>query len=73
MMEERLLQDCTLCPRQCHVNRISGKKGYGMDTRKRAAGPPSYVGGTQHSEKKVLVQYFFPAAGCDAAFARTGT
>ena len=24
-------------------------------------------------EKKVLVQYFFPAAGCDAAFARTGT
>lgn len=38
MMEERLLQDCTLCPRQCHVNRISGKKGYcGMDTRIRAA------------------------------------
>ena len=38
MMEERLLQDCTLCPRQCPVNRISGKKGYcGMDTRIRAA------------------------------------
>lgn len=38
MIEERLLQDCTLCPRQCHVNRISGKKGYcGMDTRIRAA------------------------------------
>ena len=38
MMEERLLQDCTLCPRQCPVTRISGKKGYcGMDTRIRAA------------------------------------
>ena len=38
MMEERLLQDCTLCPRQCHVNRISGKKGYcGMGSSIRAA------------------------------------
>jgi len=25
---ERVLQDCTLCPRQCHVNRDIGEKGY---------------------------------------------
>lgn len=29
-MEElyKLLADCTLCPRNCHVNRIAGEKGY---------------------------------------------
>lgn len=28
----RELEDCTLCPRECHVNRIKGDKGYcGMD------------------------------------------
>lgn len=38
MTEEMLLQDCVLCPRQCHVDRISGKKGYcGMGGRIRAA------------------------------------
>ena len=38
MVEEMLLQDCSLCPRQCHVNRISGKKGYcGMGSSIRAA------------------------------------
>ncbi len=25
---ERILQDCTLCPRQCHVDRSVGEKGY---------------------------------------------
>ena len=38
MVEEMLFQDCSLCPRQCHVNRISGKKGYcGMGSSIRAA------------------------------------
>ena len=38
MVEEMLLQDCSLCPRQCHANRISGKKGYcGMGSSIRAA------------------------------------
>lgn len=28
----RVLEDCVLCPRECHVNRIKGEKGYcGMD------------------------------------------
>ena len=25
---QALMQDCTLCPRNCHVNRIAGEKGY---------------------------------------------
>ena len=25
---EALLEDCTLCPRMCHVNRLSGERGY---------------------------------------------
>ena len=33
-----ILEDCTLCPRNCHVNRLKGKKGYcGMDGTLRAA------------------------------------
>ncbi|MBQ7371178.1 MAG: radical SAM protein [Blautia sp.] len=29
---EKLFQDCSLCPRACHVNRLQGKRGYcGMD------------------------------------------
>lgn len=31
-MNLQLLKDCTLCPRECHVNRISGKKGYCNET-----------------------------------------
>lgn len=27
-MNEQLLTDCTLCPRDCHVNRIKGQRGY---------------------------------------------
>lgn len=27
-MDRDLLKDCTLCPRNCHVDRLSGKKGY---------------------------------------------
>lgn len=27
MMREELLKDCALCPRECHVNRLQGKKG----------------------------------------------
>jgi putative pyruvate formate lyase activating enzyme len=25
---ERILEDCTLCPRQCHMNRTAGEQGY---------------------------------------------
>ena len=25
---EKLLTDCTLCPRNCHVNRMAGQIGY---------------------------------------------
>lgn len=31
MMQE-LLKDCTLCPRECHVDRTNGKKGYCNET-----------------------------------------
>ena len=24
----KLLEDCEICPRKCHVNRIKGEKGY---------------------------------------------
>ena len=35
---DKILQDCTLCPRNCHVNRSMGKTGYcGMDSTVRAA------------------------------------
>lgn len=27
-LSRRLLSDCSLCPRNCHVNRLSGKKGF---------------------------------------------
>ncbi len=27
-MDTLLLNDCTLCPRNCHVDRIKGQKGY---------------------------------------------
>jgi putative pyruvate formate lyase activating enzyme len=31
--EQRVLSDCTLCPRECHVSRFSGADGYcGMDS-----------------------------------------
>lgn len=36
--EERLLTDCTLCPRDCHVNRMAGQIGYcGQSAQIRAA------------------------------------
>ena len=32
---EKLMQDCALCPRACHVNRLSGRTGYcGQTSRK---------------------------------------
>ena len=38
MMYEKLLENCTLCPRECKVNRLEGMRGYcGMDSRIRAA------------------------------------
>ena len=37
-MYEKLLENCTLCPRECKVNRLEGMRGYcGMDSRIRAA------------------------------------
>lgn len=27
-MDLSILKDCTLCPRECHVDRVAGKKGY---------------------------------------------
>lgn len=36
--EKKLLEDCVLCPRACHVDRIGGQHGYcGMDSRIYAA------------------------------------
>ena len=29
---EKLLTDCTLCPRNCHVNRMAGQIGYCLQT-----------------------------------------
>ena len=35
---DELLNDCTLCPRECHANRLAGKKGYcGMGSTLTAA------------------------------------
>lgn len=31
-MENTLLQDCTLCPRNCHIDRTNGRKGYCRET-----------------------------------------
>lgn len=31
-MYEHLLKDCTLCPRECHIDRTSGRKGYCRET-----------------------------------------
>lgn len=31
-MDKNLLRDCTLCPRNCHVDRINGQKGYCKQT-----------------------------------------
>lgn len=31
-MNKSLLKDCTLCPRECHVDRTSGEKGYCRET-----------------------------------------
>lgn len=31
-MIENLMQDCTLCPRHCHVNRLAGQTGYCGET-----------------------------------------
>jgi len=28
LMDSSILRDCTLCPRECHVDRTAGKKGY---------------------------------------------
>ena len=37
-MYKKLLENCTLCPRECKVNRLEGMRGYcGMDSRIRAA------------------------------------
>ena len=37
-MYEKLLENCTLCPRECKVNRLEGMRGYcGMDSRIRVA------------------------------------
>ncbi|WP_455502844.1 radical SAM protein [Blautia sp.] len=37
-MFEELLKNCTLCPRNCKVNRLEGRQGYcGMDSTIRAA------------------------------------
>ena len=34
---EKLLTDCTLCPRNCHVNRMAGQIGYCLQTGKLRA------------------------------------
>ncbi len=35
---EKLMQDCTLCPRACHADRLSGRRGYcGQTARIQAA------------------------------------
>ncbi len=31
-MKQQLLKDCTLCPRECHIDRTSGRKGYCRET-----------------------------------------
>jgi putative pyruvate formate lyase activating enzyme len=31
-MDKNLLKDCTLCPRNCHIDRTIGKKGYCRET-----------------------------------------
>ena len=42
---EKLLTDCTLCPRNCHVNRMAGQIGYCLQTGKSSA---ALLGRTVH-------------------------
>ena len=70
---EKLLTDCTLCPRNCHVNRMAGQIGYCLQTGTlRAARAALHyweepcISGTAGS-----VQCFLAAARCGACFART--
>ena len=47
---EKYMKDCTLCPRNCHADRMAGRTGYcGMtDKILCSAGCFAYVGGTLH-------------------------
>ena len=73
-MYEKLLENCTLCPRECKVNRLEGMRGYcGMDSRIRAARAALHMWEEPCiSGKKAPELYFFPAADCAAVSARTG-
>jgi len=31
-MDNKILRDCTLCPRECHIDRVNGAKGYCLET-----------------------------------------
>ena len=60
---EKLLTDCTLCPRNCHVNRMAGQIGYCLQT------------GTLRAARAALHYWEEPCisgtAGSGACFART--
>ena len=74
-MYEKLLENCTLCPRECKVNRLEGMRGYcGMDSRIRAARAALHMWEEPCiSGKKAPELYFFLAVDCAAASVRTGT
>ena len=57
-MYEKLLENCTLCPRVCKVNRLEGMRGYcGMDSRIRAARAALHMWEARYSRDSVISAY----------------
>ena len=68
---EKYMKDCTLCPRNCHADRMAGRTGYcGMTDKIYAARAALHmweepcISGCKRLRGSVLL----PAAGCGAAF-----
>ena len=63
-----LMEACRLCPRECDVNRLKGKKGFcGVGAKVMVARAALHI----WEEKKDRELCFFQAVRWDADFART--
>ena len=68
---EKLMQDCALCPRACHVNRLSGRTGYcGQTSRIYAARRRRCTFGRSpvSPERRAPARYFSAAAPLRCVF-----
>ena len=68
-----LMEACRLCPRECDVNRLKGKKGFcGVDAKVMVARAALHMWrNPAFPEKKDRELCFFQAVRWDADFART--